>query len=38
MVSDRHKELENTVEKLKNKKLGGDHAVKDQNQIHTSSW
>ena len=26
------------VEKLKNKKLGGDQAVKDQNQIHNSSW
>ena len=32
-----HKELEQKVEKLKNKK-DGDHAAEDQNQIRTSSW
>ena len=32
-----HKELEQKVEKLKNKKDGG-HAAEDQNQIRTSSW
>ena len=37
MVSVLHKELEYTVEKLKNKKVGG-HAPEDQNQIRASSW
>ena len=37
MVSVLQKELEYSVEKLKNKKVGG-HAAKDQNQIRTSSW
>ena len=37
MVSVVHKELEYKVEMLKYKKVGG-HAVKDQNQIRTSSW
>ena len=35
MVSFLHKELEDKVEKLKNKK---DHVVEDQNQKRTSSW
>ena len=37
MVSVLHKELEYKVEKLKNKKVGG-QAAEDQNQIWTSSW
>ena len=37
MASVLHKELEQRVEKLKNKKDGG-HAAKDQNQMRTSSW
>ena len=37
MVSVLHKELEYKVEKLKNKKVGG-QAAADQNQIPTSSW
>ena len=37
MVSVLHKELENKVEKLKYKKIGG-HAAEDQNQTRTSSW
>ena len=37
MVSVLHKELEQKVEKLKNKRDGG-HAAEDQNQIRTSSW
>ena len=37
MASVLHKELEQKVEKLKNKKDGG-HAAEDQNQIRTSSW
>ena len=32
LVSILHKELEDKVEKFKNKKVGG-HAAKDQNQI-----
>ena len=36
MVSVFHKELENKVEKLNYKKIGG-HAGKDQNQIRTSN-
>ena len=36
MVSVLHKELENKVEKLNYKKIGG-HAGKDQNQIRTSN-
>ena len=37
MASVLHKELEQKVEKLKNKNDGG-HAAEDQNQIRTSSW
>ena len=37
MVSVLHKELEQKVEDLKNKRDGG-HAAEDQNQIRTSSW
>ena len=37
MASVLHKELEQKVEKLKNKRDGG-HAAEDQNQIRTSSW
>ena len=37
VVSVLHKELEYKVEKLKNKKVGG-QAAEDQNQIPTSSW
>ena len=37
MASVLHKELEQIVEKLKNKNDGG-HAAEDQNQIRTSSW
>ena len=37
MASVLHKELEQKVEKLKNKNDGG-HATEDQNQIRTSSW
>ena len=37
MVSVLHKELEQKVEELKNKRDGG-HAAEDQNQIRTSSW
>ena len=37
MASVLHKELEQKVEKLKNKRDGG-HAAEDQNQIQTSSW
>ena len=37
MVLVLYKEIENKVEKLKYKKVGG-HAAKDQNQIRTSSW
>ena len=37
IVSVVHKELEYRVGKLKYKKVRG-HAVKDQNQIRTSSW
>ena len=36
MVSALHKELENKVEKLNYKKIGG-HAGEDQNQIRTSN-
>ena len=36
MVSVLHKELENKVEKLNYKKIGG-HAGEDQNQIRTSN-
>lgn len=35
-VSVLHKELEQNLEKLKNKRDGG-HAAEDQNQIHISS-
>ena len=37
MVSVLHKELEQKVEELKNKRYVG-HAAEDQNQIRTSSW
>ena len=37
MVSVLLKELEHKVEKLKNKKVGG-QAAEDQNQMWTSSW
>ena len=37
MVSVLHKELEQKVEELKNKRDVG-HAAEDQNQIRTSSW
>ena len=37
MASVLHKELEQNLEKLKNKRDGG-HAAEDQNQIRTSSW
>ena len=37
MISVLHKELENKVEKLKYKKIGG-HAAQDKNQMRTSSW
>ena len=37
MVSVLHKELENKVEKLKYKKVGG-HAAEYQNQIRASTW
>ena len=37
MASVLHKELEQKVEKFKNKRDGG-HAAEDQNQIRTSSW
>ena len=37
IVSVLNKELEYKVEKLKNKKVGG-QAAEDRNQIWTSSW